>query len=49
MDMFDTSSSHNTDILGTFYHIHNFLVIHNDPWDRNCFDADENNKALKYF
>lgn len=39
---FDSSSSHNTDFLGTFHHTHNFLVIHNDPLDRNCFDADEN-------
>lgn len=49
MDRLGTSSSNNIDFFGGFYHAYNFLVIHSDPLDRNCFDADEDDIALKHF
>lgn len=43
------SSSRNNDIFSGFYHTYYFLVIHNDPLDRNCCDIDEDDIVLKHF
>lgn len=49
MERLDTSSSYNIDFFGGFYHTHHFLFIHSVLLDRNCFDADEDDIALKHF